>query len=925
MPLPSGTVTFLFTDIEGSTQLWERYPEAMSVALARHDLLLRQTIESQGGEVFKTIGDAFCAVFATAPQGLAATIAAQEAIAAEAWPTPVVIKVRMALHTGAAEYRNEDYFGQTLNRVARLLAIGHGGQVLLSDVTQELVRDRLPPLVGLRDQGSHLLKDLMRPEHIFQLVHPHLPREFPPLRSLNNPNLPNNLPQQVTSFIGREREMAEITALLERTRLLTLVGTGGAGKTRLSLQFAADMLDGCGDGVWFVELAPIADANQVAREVAATLGVKEEPGKPVEQTITEFLRPKHLLLILDNCEHVLASVARLADGLLRTCPRLSILATSREGLGIAGETLYRVPSLSLPQNGQPMTPQVLTGYEAARLFIERATAVQPTFAVTTGNAPALAQLCVRLDGIPLALELAAARVRVLSVEEVNNRLDDRFRLLTGGSRAALPRQQTLRALIDWSYDLLNETERILLRRLSVFAGGWTLDAAEQVCTLTVLARPDGESGLETWEVLDLISSLVDKSLVVAEPNEEQTRYRMLETVRQYSNALLREQGEADEVRWAHRDYYRALAEQAEQGLRGPEQRIWLNLLETEHDNLRWALSCCRETPYEHEEGLRMGAALWRFWHTRGYYSEGREHLAELIQQAEGTTPTRAYTESLRGAGVLHIAQSEYDAGRALLQQARTIYENLGDRQGVANVLNNLGTVAWGQGDYIAARDLYGQSLTLMRELDNQPGIAVALNNLGTTAWEQGDYTAARAYLQEGLEQMRLQGNRQGVAITLNNLGIGAMMQSDYTAAQSLFEESLALNRELSDRQGAAVALNNLGLLAIEKSDFSTARTQLEESLALYRDLGDWRRIPNVLVGFAHLAACKGESERAILLYGTADALLASRHASMESLERTLWDRDIETLKERLGAVAYDKALASGKGKMLEEALELTRA
>lgn len=481
MNLPTGTVTFLFTDIEGSTTHWDLYPEAMRPALARHDAILNAALAANQGHAFKKIGDAFCAVFETVPDAFQAALDAQRALHTEPWEglPPGGLRIRMALHTGAADLRDNDYFGPPLNRVARLLSIGHGGQILLSQVTYELVRDQLPQDVTLKDMGQRRLRDLQRPEHVYLALHPGLPADFPELKSLEH--LSNNLPQQVTSFIGREQEMAEVKGLLARTRLLTLTGAGGAGKTRLSLQVAADLLQGGGDGVWFVELAALADPNLVPQTVAQALGVREEPGRTILDTLVDYLKSRKLLLLLDNCEHVLNATAQLADTILRACPDVQILATSREGLNIPGETTYRIPSLSLPDPEQTPTPENLSQCEAVRLFVERAQAAQPSFRVNPHNAPAVAQICHRLDGIPLAIELAAARVRALPIEQIAAGLDDRFRLLTGGSRTALPRQQTLRALIDWSYDLLSPEERTLLRRLSVFAGGWTLEAAEAVC------------------------------------------------------------------------------------------------------------------------------------------------------------------------------------------------------------------------------------------------------------------------------------------------------------------------------------------------------------------------------------------------------------------------------------------------------------
>ncbi|MBC8134405.1 MAG: adenylate/guanylate cyclase domain-containing protein, partial [Fibrella sp.] len=428
--MPVGTITFLFTDIEGSTRLWDLAPVAMQTALARHDFLMRTAIEANDGYVFKTVGDAFCAAFHTAGDALRAAVLSQQTLQTEVWETPEPIQVRMALHTGTAEIRDNDYFGPPLNRVSRLLATGHGGQVLLSLPAQELVRDMLPEDVSLRGMGLHRLKDLVRPETVYQLCHPRLADTFAPLRSLDNPELPNNLPQQTTSFIGRDKQIEDIKTLLGNVRLLTLTGAGGCGKTRLSLQVAADLLDTFPDGVWFVELAPLSDPELVSQTAASVLGIKQAPGNTMLKSLADALKSKQLLILLDNCEHVLDASARLAEALLKNCPHVRLVASSREGLNIPGETTYRVPSLSLPDPKTAQTIASVSSYEAVQLFLERALASRPDFAVTTANAPAIAQLCTRLDGIPLAIELAAARVNSLSVEEISQRLDQRFRLLT---------------------------------------------------------------------------------------------------------------------------------------------------------------------------------------------------------------------------------------------------------------------------------------------------------------------------------------------------------------------------------------------------------------------------------------------------------------------------------------------------------------
>ncbi len=872
--LPSGAVTFLFTDIEGSTRLWDEHPEAMSEALRHHDDLLRACIEAHDGRVFKTVGDAFCAVFGNPKNALEAVLASQEwlpalALTAEGEPRP--LKVRMALHTGIAEERDGDYFGQPLNRVARLLAVGHGGQVLLSLATSEMVRDSLPGGMSLADLGEHRLKDLGRPETVFQLLHPELTADFPPLRSLES--MPNNLSQQVTSFVGRGKELTEIKELLTRTRLLTLTGSGGTGKTRLSLQVGADLLDGSGDGVWFVELASLTDPGLVPPTVAGVFGLREEAGKPILQTLTEYLKGKRLLLLLDNCEHLLDACAKLADAVLRQCPQVVILASSREGLGIAGETTYRVPSLSLPDPRKPCTPASLSGFESVRLFVERALQAQTGFTVTDQNAPALASICHRLDGIPLAIELAAARVRSLSVEEINNKLDQRFRLLTGGSRTALPRQQTLRSLIDWSYDLLSDTEKALLCRLSVFSGGWTLEAAEQVCA--------GEP-VEEWEVLEVLTGLADKSLVTPEQREGATRYRLLETVRQYARDRLLESGDGEQWRDRHLACCLSLGEEAEPHLRGAEQQAWLERLETEHDNLRAALDWSSQDPGNAEAGLRLAGAVWRFWYVRGHLGEGRERLAQALEADRADTPA-ARAKALHGAGGL----------------------------------------AWSQGDYAAARELQEESLAIRRELGDRRGIASVLGNLGNVAQCQGDYAAARGLQEESLAIRRELGDRRGMASTLGNLAVVAAVQGDYAAARVLQEESLALFRELGDRGGIATALVNLGTVSQEQGDYAGARGRYEESLVLYRELGDRRGIVQTLEDLATLAAAGGLARRGARLWGAAERLREEIGAPLSPNDLRRQEQQVAAARTALSDDApFDAAWAEGRALTLEQAMDL---
>ncbi len=901
MSTPTGTVTFLFTDIEGSTKLWDQHPEAMREALERHDRLMHQSITANDGVVFKTMGDAFCVAFHTAPQALRAALTAQQRLQSETWPQDAYLGVRMALHTGTADERDGDYYGPPLNRIARLLSTGYGGQVLLSLPTYELIRDALPAQCTLQDLGAHSLRDLARPEQVYQLCHPDLLSDFSPLKSLDNPALPNNLPLQLTSFIGRERELEKIKELLDKTRLLTLTGSGGCGKTRLSLQAAADVLDTFPDGVWLVELAPITDPDLVPKAVADVLGIEEQPGKTLIQVLTESLKSKTMLLVLDNCEHLLDACAHVSDSLLRACPNVKVLASSREALNVAGEQTYRVPSLSLPDPKAIQTPQRLSQYEAVRLFIDRAVLVKPEFAVTNANAPALVSVCHRVDGIPLAIELAAARLRSLSVEEVNTRLDNRFRLLTGGSRTALPRQQTLRALIDWSYDLLTDQEKLLLIRLSVFSGGWSLAASESVCV---------SEEIEDWEVMDLLASLADKSLVQADTAEGQTRYRFLETVRQYARDRLAESEESFAVRARHRDYYLTMAEEIRPQVTGSEQAHWLSVLETEHDNLRQALTFCLEEADGGQKGLRLGGSLQAFWQIRGHVSEGRERLTALLSRSDAQDRTKGRADALNGAGSLARMQSEYGQARSLYEESLEIKRELGDRQGIAGSLNNLGLLALSQGDTRSAEMLYQEALSINRELGNRAGEAINLNNLGEVASDQADYAAARSWYEESLGIERELGNQNGIAASLINLGIVASEQGDYAVARSWYEESLAINRELGDRRGIAIALGTLGTVACSLGDYALARSFLEESLTIHRELGDRRGVAHFLGNLGAVTIEQGD-------YDSARSFLEESLKIKRELDNR---RGIAASVKNLGDIAFcqgDYTLARG---LYEESL-----
>ncbi|MBI3661211.1 tetratricopeptide repeat protein [Candidatus Acetothermia bacterium] len=729
--------------------------------------------------------------------------------------------------------------------------------------------------------------------------------------------IPNNLPKSWTSFIGRTREMAEIKQLLTGgvqghtpLRLLTLTGVGGCGKSRLALEVSTDLLEHYIDGIWLVELASIFDSNLVLQAVASTLGAREQAAQPLLATISDYLHAKQLLLVLDNCEHLVDTCAQLVRALLKTCPKLQILATSREPLGIIGETVWSVPSLTTPVPKPALNLKILMQFESVRLFIERARASETHFELTEENAFAVTQVCHQLDGIPLAIELAATRVRALPIEEIAERLNDRFQLLVGGNRAALARHQTLQATMDWSYQLLSEQEQALLRRLSVFSGGWTFEVAEKVCADEVV---------KPHEVLALMTHLVDKSLVVMEEKDEEGRYRLLETVRQYGHEKLLKSGEAEFIRNHHLDFCLRFAEEAEPKLQGAEQKIWLNRLEVEHDNLRAALAWSLEGNNKVEAGLQLAGVLWRFWEVRGHFTEGRRWLEEALTKTPARTMARA--KALKGAGNLAIDQGDYTAARSLYQESLIIQRELGDKPGITASLNNLGNVAYMQGNYAEARSLYEESLAIKRELGDQRGIAISLGNLGNVAREQEDYVSARSFHEESLIIKRELEDKRGIAFSLNNLGEVARAQGDYVSARSFHEESLIIKRELRDKQGITFSLNNLGYVVYAQGDYVAARAFYQESLSIQRELVDKQRIAESLQGLAGVDCAEGQCERATQLLAAAKSLRDAIDAVLEPAEQIEYDRIMATLRAGLGEEAFARVWAKGAAMTLQQAIE----
>jgi predicted ATPase/class 3 adenylate cyclase len=917
---PTGTVTFLFTDIEGSTKLAQQHPEAMPALMARHHTLLHQAIQACGGFIFQIVGDAFCTAFYTAPDALNAALAAQRSLQYEDWD-PATVLVRMGIHTGGAqasvaEDGSVGYSGYlTLARTQSVMSGAHGGQVLLSNASAELVRGHLPEGVLLRDMGEHRLKGEMTLERLWQPVAGDLRADFPPLKSLSL--IPNNLPVQLTSFVGREHELSQTKDLLASTHLLTLIGPGGTGKTRLGLQLAAEVFPEFADGAWLVELAPLADPALLLQTVAATLGLREIPGVPLQDLVIDYLCARRLLLILDNCEHLVEACAGLTEALLRHCTHLKIIASSREALGIAGETVYRVPPLTLPDPGS-LSLGTLRRSEALQLFVERAAANKPGFGLSEHNAPALAQICQRLDGIPLALELAAARVGMLTPQQIATRLDDRFRLLTGGSRTALPRQQTLRSLIDWSYDLLSEPERRLFCQLAVFVGGWSLEAAEAVC-------PD-------LDVLDLLSQLVRKSLVVAEEGDDQTetRFRLLETIRQYARDRLLEAKEAAQVRDRHLDYYMKLAEAAENNFYGPQRLEWIDRCELEHDNFRAALQWGLE--YNVEAALRLSGALPTFWDARGYIKEGRRWMQATLDKAAALPEPIGETlhqrqavmaKGLIGIGQMSYGDGDYQAGLDASQQALRLYQQSGDWFGLGFALGYTGNMAAFQNDMALAEQALTEAIHIGREHGNKLLLCYALGVMSKNVLlPRGDIEAARAYAEESMICAREVGLGWGVAQTELVLTVIALKNKQLDEARTHALAALDIFQELRDPLLINAVYNQLGDIELCAGNLPEAQKYHRQCILAIKELGQRAYVAHELESFAFIAHAQNQPERAARLLGAAEGLrerLGITTLGVERLE-TEYERAVAWLHSQFEEAVYHAHWNEGCGMTMDQAI-----
>jgi predicted ATPase/class 3 adenylate cyclase len=946
---PAGTVTMLFTDIEASSDgVRTLGADRWETVLEHHTSIIRKALAGQGGFEVRSEGDSFFVVFTSPSAALTAAAAMQRGLTGADWPYQASVRVRMGVHTGesrpASAASGVDYVGFEVSRAARIAAAAHGGQVLVSDATESLVRDMLAPGLSLRDLGEHRFKDLVRPQRIYQLLVDGLPESFPPLNSLDS--TPNNLPTQTTTFIGRERELASAVERLQTTRLLTLTGPGGSGKTRLALHLAADLLERYPDGVWLVELAPVTDPADVGPTIAAAAHIGERPGRTTLDTITESLRTRQVLLVLDNCEHLVVACADLADALIRASPRLTIVATSREGLNVPGEALMPVPSLRMPEGDKLPPLDELREYEAISLFVDRCSAFQPGFVLTDENAIDVVRICRRLDGVPLALELAAARVRVLSVAQVAKRLDDRFRLLTGGGRTVVARQQTLRALIDWSYDLLTETERLLLRRLSIFVRGWSLEAAEAICS--------GE-GIEPEATLELLAHLVDKSLVVMLDIGGEARYAMLETIREYAREKLVDSGEALALRQRHFEHFFHYASDTPllpSATPGPRLNYGI-----EYENLRAALEWIEAEPDSADRYLLFLASIVGAAIARGRGGELRKSLTAALGRSDPEAQTRARASGLLAAAILADMQRDHqvavpfaeeavrlfrtlglkrqlalallltargapdrDASRRAASESRELFKEIGDRWGTGMYLLFTADSAFRRGDYETARSSLSESLTLAKEIGDLTSIIGSLVGLGRLACIDGDYASARALVDEGLAISRRPDfdNPRRIALTLITLGEIDRCEGAPASGARSFDQALATGRELGEDIIVGTSLHNLGHVALHAGDLGTAAARFRESLLLRMQVGAGYEVASGLAGVAGLALRKGQLTEAVRLFGAAASMLESGGFVLPQADELVRRADLSAIHSRLDDAAFEAAFHEGQAAKFED-------
>jgi len=876
----------------------------MADAVKRHDELIRIAIESHGGYVFKTVGDAFCATFTRVSDAVAAAVQAQRALVKEDFSEVGGLRIRLALHTGEASERDGDYFGPTVNRVARLLAVGSGGQMLLSGVTAHLAQADSRSEASLSDLGTHRLKDFAQPEHVYQLCVPDLSSDFPPLHSLEAHR--HNFPIQLTSFRGRERDVDDVRSLLDGTALLTLVGAGGIGKTRLALQVGAELIERYPDGVWFIELASLSDPELVAMVAAQVLNVSVPQNRSPTDALVGALRRKRMLIILDNCEHLIAAAANLANAILTSCPDVRILATSRQGLGISGEIVHQVPPLAVPEKTQALKRDEALQYGAIVLFADRAAAADTKFALSDDTAPIVAEICRHLDGIALAIELAAARVKVLSIPHLAQRLAERFRLLTGGSRAALPRQQTLRALIDWSYDLLADSEKTLFRRASIFAGGWTLETASTVCT--------GEN-IGTGDVLELLASLVEKSLAVVDTTGAVERYRLLESTRAYGLELLAEKGEYSGLARRHAECFAAVAREADEASKNMPAQPWLKLYEPEIDNFRAALDWAISADNDPITGGTIVGNLGLLWWYGGRTEEGRRWIASALRRInEAQAPAVAARLWLTSA-VLNEGLRKREDG----ERARTLYESVRDRRGAARALRCIGSALHHLARMEEAEVALRNALPDLREAGDAVEAGRCLFSLSSVTWARGDAQTARKLLSETLSAAKALGDDAASAGYHFNLAELEFSQEGGEAAVRHASDALAIYLGVKNFRLVAIVCANRAVYRIALGQLDAAHADASEAIRWARETQYSYCMAIAIQHLALILSLRGDRKRAARLTGYVDATYRGLGNQREPTEEWGYQKLLSSLREELTSDELEAFMAEGAGWAEDEA------
>lgn len=945
---PTGYVTFLFTDIEGSTKLAQNYASEYNDLLSKHNTILQETFELNSGYVFKKIGDAFCAAFPNAESAAKAAIDTQLKLASE-FSGDIELKVRMGIHSGEAEFVDNDYIGYvSLSRVNRIMSAAQGGQILISQIVQDSLKDNHTLNLSFKDFGKRRLKDIIIPEHIYQIISEGLLTDFAPLKSLDARQ--NNLPSSLSKFVGRRKEIEEIKKLFSNLRLITLTGMGGTGKTRLAIQLVSEMIDEFENGVWIIEFSPITDPDLIVKEISKILNLKEEPERDDLEVLKEYLKDKNILLIFDNCEHLLERCAVITETLLSFCPKLKIISTSREPFNIQGEIIYKIPPLSMPEKIRNKSFEELSDYESVKLFLERANSVNANFLLTHYNIYDVAELCKKLDGIPLAIELAAKRINVLPVDKILSRLDDRFKLLTGGSATALPRQKTLKALIDWSYDLLNQNEQLLLQRLSVFMGGWNLEAAEEICS---------DDNIDQYEVLDLVNSLHDKSLITFNECDGVGRYGMLESIKFYAQEKLTDR---DDLMRKHFEYFLNITSVVKQKEKGMDQLQWLELVDEELDNVRKDIQWASEN--SSEDAYRIVINVFDFWQNKGYLKEGFASLMKVKNSIE------IPDIKLKADLLFRIARICYELGKfeeleEYSTEALELYREINDKEGILKALNTLGLKFYTEMDYDGAIKLNEEALALSIEINSKEGKANSLYNLSFPVSNHGDFARSISLKEEALKLAKEIRNEHLTAHILLSLSISHSRKIIDTKKASLYsEESLNLSRKLNDQYLISVNLVNLADLKLhfEDKNYEEAEYLLLDAYKISKDCGyimnispirnnlgglyletdqvikakviyqeymNERSIPgsefflnDVISGFSRVYLKDRKYEKALLLYGYIDTIshTLKKKSTKDSAELTNEEKSF--LKKELGEVRYEQLWSESQSLKIEDAVEI---